>query len=130
MFNQLLQERLDDAKQIERATVSHFLNRTWQGIEVSDEDSFLTSPDTSYDKKKLVELADKINSLPKDKKFINKLARLFEARKQMIKDDNLDWAMGELLAYATLLADKHPIRFSGQDVERGTFSHRHAVVKV
>lgn len=130
VFNQLLQERLDDAKQIERATVSHFLNRTWQGIEVSDEDSFLTSPDTSYDKKKLVELADKINSLPKDKKFINKLARLFEARKQMIKDDNLDWAMGELLAYATLLADKHPIRFSGQDVERGTFSHRHAVVKV
>lgn len=130
VFNQLLQERLDDAKQIERATVSHFLNRTWQGVEVSDEDSFLTSPDTSYDKKKLIELADKINSLPKDKKFINKLARLFEARKQMIKDDNLDWAMGELLAYATLLADKHPIRFSGQDVERGTFSHRHAVVKV
>lgn len=130
VFNQLLQERLDDAKQIERATVSHFLNRTWQGIEVSNEDSFLTSPDTSYDKKKLIELADKINSLPKDKKFINKLARLFEARKQMIKDDNLDWAMGELLAYATLLADKHPIRFSGQDVERGTFSHRHAVVKV
>ena len=130
VFNQLLQERLDDAKQIERATVSHFLNRTWQGIEVSDEDSFLTSPDTSYDKKKLIALADKINSLPKDKKFINKLARLFEARKQMIKDDNLDWAMGELLAYATLLADKHPIRFSGQDVERGTFSHRHAVVKV
>lgn len=130
VFNQLLQERLDDAKQIERATVSHFLNRTWQGVEVSDEDSFLTSPDTSYDKKKLIKLADKINSLPKDKKFINKLARLFEARKQMIKDDNLDWAMGELLAYATLLADKHPIRFSGQDVERGTFSHRHAVVKV
>ncbi|MCW8969209.1 MAG: 2-oxoglutarate dehydrogenase E1 component, partial [Flavobacteriales bacterium] len=129
-FNNLLQERLDDAKQIERATVSHFLNRTWQGIEVSDEDSFLTSPDTSYDKKKLITLADKINTLPKDKKFINKLARLFEARKQMIKDNNLDWAMGELLAYATLLVDKHPIRFSGQDVERGTFSHRHAVVKV
>ncbi len=129
-FNQQLQERLDDAKQIERATVSHFLNRTWQGIEVSDKKSFLTSPDTSFDKKKLLELADKINTLPKDKKFINKLARLFEARKQMIKDDNLDWAMGELLAYATLLKDKHPIRFSGQDVERGTFSHRHAVVKV
>jgi 2-oxoglutarate dehydrogenase E1 component len=129
-FNNLLQERLDDAKQIERATVSHFLNRTWKGIGISDKKSFLTSPDTSYDKKKLVELADKINTLPKDKKFISKLARLFEARKQMIKDDKLDWAMGELLAYATLLADKHPVRFSGQDVERGTFSHRHAVVKV
>lgn len=129
-FNNLLQERLNDAKQIERATVSHFLNRTWKGIGISDEQSFLSSPDTSYDKKKLIALANKINSLPEDKKFISKLARLFEARKQMIKDDNLDWAMGELLAYATLLADNHPVRFSGQDVERGTFSHRHAVVKV
>lgn len=129
-FNNLLQARLDDAKQIERASVTHFLNRTWEGFEVSNKDSFLTSPDTSYNKKKLLELADKINTLPKDKKFITKLDRLFEARQQMVVDDKLDWAMGELLAYATLLADKHPIRFSGQDVERGTFSHRHAVVKV
>ncbi|PKP49553.1 MAG: 2-oxoglutarate dehydrogenase E1 component [Bacteroidetes bacterium HGW-Bacteroidetes-12] len=129
-FNNLLQARLDDAKQIERASVTHFLNRTWEGFEASNKDSFLTSPDTSYNKKKLLELADKINTLPKDKKFITKLDRLFEARKQMVVDDKLDWAMGELLAYATLLADKHLIRFSGQDVERGTFSHRHAVVKV
>lgn len=129
-FNQLLQERLDDAKQIERATVSLFLNRTWKGIEVSNETSFLTSPNTAYDKKKLLGLADKINHLPKEKKFISKLVRLFDARKQMVKDDKLDWAMGELLAYASLLEEKHSVRFTGQDVERGTFSHRHAVVKV
>jgi 2-oxoglutarate dehydrogenase E1 component len=48
----------------------------------------------------------------------------------MIANDNYDWAMGELLAYASLMKEGHPVRFSGQDVERGTFSHRHAIVKI
>src|SRR6185369_11551253 len=45
-------------------------------------------------------------------------------------NDRLDWAMGELLAYGTLLTENFPVRFSGQDVQRGTFSHRHAVVSL
>ena len=48
----------------------------------------------------------------------------------MIENNNLDWAMGELLAYGSLMKEGFPVRFSGQDVERGTFSHRHAIVKI
>jgi 2-oxoglutarate dehydrogenase E1 component len=45
------------------------------------------------------------------------------------ENDAMDWAMGELLAYGSLLVEGHDVRISGQDVERGTFSHRHAIVK-
>jgi 2-oxoglutarate dehydrogenase E1 component len=51
-----------------------------------------------------------------------------KTEKAMVANDNYDWAMGELLAYASLMKEGHPVRFSGQDVERGTFSHRHAVI--
>jgi 2-oxoglutarate dehydrogenase E1 component len=68
--------------------------------------------------------------LPEDKKFIRKIQRLVNSRKTMFDEDRLDWSMAEHLAYGTLLEEGYDIRISGQDVERGTFSHRHAVVKV
>ena len=130
-FNNLLQERLSDAKEIEKASVTQFLKRTWEGFDYSNEKSFNQSPKTSYDKKKLVAIGKKISTLPSNKKFIKKTMRLFDARLKMIESGgDLDWAAAELLAYGTLLEEGHPIRFSGQDVERGTFSHRHAIVKV
>jgi 2-oxoglutarate dehydrogenase E1 component len=91
----------------------------------------MTPVDTTYDLEKLTEIAEVITELPKDKKFLRKIAKLIEARKTMYFEDNkLDWAMGELLAYGTLLKEGYDVRMTGQDVERGTFSHRHAVVKV
>lgn len=130
-FDDLLQERLSEAKQIEKATVTKFLNRTWKGFEYSKAGDFEKATDTTFDKKKLTEIAKKISTLPKDKKFINKIVKLFDDRLKMVNEiDQLDWAMGELLAYSTLLEEGHMVRLSGQDVERGTFSHRHAVVKV
>ena len=70
-----------------------------------------------------------MHALPEGKKYFRKIVKLFNDRLSMLKEDRLDWGMGELLAYATLLIEGFPIRISGQDVERGTFSHRHAVVK-
>jgi 2-oxoglutarate dehydrogenase E1 component len=130
-FSNILQERLDEAKEIEKASVKQFLKRTWEGIEYSGRESFADSPDTGYDKKKLIEIGKKISTLPTDKNFIKKTTRLFENRlKQIEEGTNLSWDAGELLAYGSLLEEGYPIRFTGQDVERGTFSHRHAIVRV
>jgi len=130
-FSTLLQDRLDESKEIKKANVTQFLKRTWEGVEYSNDKSFDKSPKTGVDKKTLTAIGKKISTLPSDKKFIRKITRLFEGRLKMIEEGKqLDWAMAELLAYGSLLEEGYPIRFSGQDVERGTFSHRHAVVKL
>ena len=130
-FNDLLQDRLDFSKQQDKANVTHFLKYTWKDMRYALENDFDQSPDTAWAKDKLVALANKMNTLPTDKKFLKKVTRLFEARLKAISSgEGLDWAIGELLAYGTLLEEGYSVRISGQDVERGTFSHRHAVVKV
>ena len=128
-FDDMLQERLNDAKQIEKAKITNFLEDVWSGYRKSNAEDFQTSPDTSVNKKRLIKLAKKLNHLPDGKKYFRKIVKLFDDRLKMIESDKLDWAMGELLAYATLLDEGYSVRISGQDVERGTFSHRHAVVK-
>ncbi len=128
-FDDMLQERLAEAKQIEKAKITNFLEEVWKDFRKSKKEDFVKSPDTGYDEKKLIQLAKKINYLPEGKKYFRKIIKLFDDRLAMLETDKLDWAMGELLAYATLLQDGFSVRISGQDVERGTFSHRHAVVK-
>ena len=128
-FKELLQGELEKAKKSGKTKVTSFLKSQWSGLKMADNSAFDKSPDTAIDKKTFLEIAKKIVELPKDKKFFNKIQKLFDDRAAMITNDNFDWAMGELMAYASLMKDGHDVRFSGQDVERGTFSHRHAVVK-
>ena len=128
-FDDMLQQRLDDAKQIEKAKITNFLEEVWTDFRKSKRNDFENSPPTGVEKSKLLLLAKKMNSLPTGKKYFRKIVKLFDDRLKMIESDKLDWAMGELLAYATLLDEGKSIRISGQDVERGTFSHRHAIVK-
>ncbi|OFY84792.1 MAG: 2-oxoglutarate dehydrogenase E1 component [Bacteroidetes bacterium RIFCSPLOWO2_12_FULL_35_15] len=128
-FKDLLQEKLDEAKSTEKTTIASFLNGPWSGLRMATSEDFEKSPETAIDKKIFLDLAGKISELPKEKKFFNKIQKLFDDRCAMIANDNYDWAMGELMAYASLMKEGHNVRFSGQDVERGTFSHRHAVLK-
>ncbi len=128
-FDSMLQDRLVEAKQIEKAKVTDFLEDKWKEFRKGKPSDFFQSPDTSVNEKTLIELANSMHALPEGKKYFRKIVKLFNDRLSMLKEDRLDWAMGELLAYATLLIEGFPIRISGQDVERGTFSHRHAVVK-
>jgi 2-oxoglutarate dehydrogenase E1 component len=129
-FKAELDANLDEAKKTEKAKITSFLEGNWKGIRMASDKDFERSPDTAVDEKTFLALAQKTTELPKDKKFFNKIQKVFDDRKAMIANDNYDWAMGELMAYATLMSEGHHVRFSGQDVERGTFSHRHAVVKV
>ena len=125
-----LDQLLDESKKDINTKISSFLDGIWTGVTLSTPEDFDESPKTGVAKKTILELAQKITTLPKDKKFFKKIERIFEDRQAMIQSDALDWGMCELLAYATLLNENVPVRISGQDVERGTFSHRHAVVKV
>jgi 2-oxoglutarate dehydrogenase E1 component len=128
-FKNLLQKELNDAKIIDKANVGNFLNGQWNGLRRATEADFETSPKTAVDATLFLDLAKKTTQLPSDRKFFSKIENIFKERQLMIEKDTYDWAMGELLAYATLMEEGHQVRFSGQDVERGTFSHRHAIVK-
>jgi len=127
-FSDLLESQYEEAKDIPNVYVKHFLEDTWRNLTPAKPKDFEKSPLTAYDKKQLTKLAKTFNTLPEDKKFFRKVGKLMKDRLKMVEEDRLDWAMGELLAYATLLKEGHNVRISGQDVERGTFSHRHAVL--
>lgn len=130
-FKQLLQKDLDNAKQSETVPVPSSNEGRWKKIRPSRDEDFDLSPVTGVKKEDLIMIGEKISTLPTNKKFFDKIVHLFNERKAMMdKGDKINWAMGELLAYGTLLTEGFGVRFGGQDVERGTFSHRHAVVRV
>ncbi|MBF0237921.1 MAG: 2-oxoglutarate dehydrogenase E1 component [SAR324 cluster bacterium] len=130
-FKSLLQERLEEARQRETSQVTSFLQGNWSGLRLATPEDFELSPETGVPRELFHELGDRITTIPEDKKFFDKTRKLYQDRKKMIGDaGKLDWGMGETMAYATLLHQGNPIRLSGEDVERGTFSHRHAVLLV
>lgn len=130
-YRDKLEENLEDSRKEEKTTVTPFMQDEWEGYDYADQAKMMESVDTTFNLEELDEVAEVITHLPEDKKFIKKISRLIESRRKMyFETDKLDWAMGELLAYGSLLKEGHDVRISGQDVERGTFSHRHAVIKV
>lgn len=129
-FRQLLQERLEESKQSDKVKVTNFVESLWKKYRLASESDFnQPSPNTHISAKLFKQLTDGITAIPEGFKPISKVEKLFADRKNMVKSDQYDWAMGELLAYASLNAEGFNVRMSGQDCERGTFSHRHAVIK-
>ena len=125
-----LDENLQASRKKDLTIIKPFMQDEWKGfVQVSD-DVMLQKVDTTYDKKKLDGILETISTLPSDKKFINKITKIVTDRKTMYDNNQIDWGTAEALAYGSLLQEGYDIRLSGQDVERGTFSHRHAVVKV
>ena len=125
-----LEENLEASRKKELTIITPFMQNEWQGYAIADAEKMKEKVDTTFSKETLTDVATVITKLPEDKKFISKIQKLINDRKTMFfETDKLDWAMAELLAYGSLLTEGYDVRISGQDVERGTFSHRHAVVK-
>ena len=129
-FKAELQTKFEESKTVEVLTEEiPMFKGAWEGLRPAKKGEVLTTSDkTKVAKDLFLKLAKEITTLPADKKFFRKITRLFEDRAKMITADSYDWAMGELMAYATLLDQGNRVRISGQDVQRGTFSHRHAVL--
>jgi 2-oxoglutarate dehydrogenase E1 component len=126
-----LDAALEDARKRTITVISPFLGDQWKHIRASKLIDFEQSPETGVAEKRLKEIAKVLYTVPEGMSFFKKMEKLLNDRRNMIeKTDSLDWGMAELLSYGSLLMDGNPIRFSGQDVERGTFSHRHAVLKI
>lgn len=127
-YNESLEEKLELAKKSDKLHIKQFLIEDWQKYHHAERNDFENSPETGIDKMVLKSIAHKLNHPPKDLKIFKKAQKLLTDRNEMIKNEKLDWAMAELLAYGTLVAEGNPVRLSGQDSERGTFSHRHSTL--
>jgi 2-oxoglutarate dehydrogenase E1 component len=121
---------LEDSKNDDKTVITEFMSTDWKDYQKANQNKMLEVIDTTYSRLKLEKIVQVISSLPNDKKFINKIKKLVNNRLTMFEQDKLDWSMAEHLAYGSLLEEGFSVRISGQDVERGTFSHRHGVVKV
>ena len=125
-YNKHLEEELEASKKIAKLNIPRFLPELWASFPFPIDQDFNVETPTGVDKETIIKLWSHINYIPKDKHFFDKVHNIFNNRQKMIDKGKVDWAIGELLAYATLINEGYPVRLSGQDSERGTFAHRHA----
>ncbi len=125
-----LQARLDSVKQKPLPYEYQPQEQDWRALKkTSDPKDFEVSPKTGVEKKTIDKIVKHLMTLPKDFTQLGKINRLLKGKQKLLDENNLDWAMAELLAYGTILLEGKDIRMSGQDVKRGTFSHRHAIFR-
>ncbi len=125
-FDNFLEEKLEISKKLGKVKIQQFLHGDWKEFKYAEKDDFEKHYTSKLTKELLLFLANKINYLPENEKFIRKTHKLVEERMHMMEEESIDWAMGELLAYGSILFSGHSVRISGQDSVRGTFAHRHA----
>ena len=128
-FRQLLQDRLNLVKEKPLPYQFTKFEKEWQSLRRSTPEDFDKSPDTFISEEAIKKVADAITQVPKGFKPIKQIDIQLKQRKEMFfNSKSLNWASAELLAYGSLLLEEKTVRITGQDVQRGTFSHRHAVV--
>jgi len=129
-FKNMLESEYTKSKEDTSSKVREFMEERWSDFQRQKLDMMLQSVDSSYPENKLKNIAKIISTVPDGVKFLRKAERILDGRAKMVfESDTLDWGMAETLAYGSLLEEGFDVRISGQDVERGTFSHRHAILR-
>ena len=124
-----LQERLDDVKQQPLPYRLQEPEKKWRDMRYAKEEDFLQSPQTHISEEKIRNLIEKIFTIEEEFQPIKKVKKLLDDKIKIFENDSkIDWGTAELLAYASIIAEGHDVRISGEDVKRGTFAHRHAVL--
>jgi len=123
-FYAFLDSEFDKAKTYETQQPD-WLQGVWQGLTTPSEKSGKRRGDTSVDAQRLKDIGTKITTVPNSVNIHRTLKRIIKARAEKIASgENIDWGLAEHLAFGTLIEEGHPVRLSGQDSERGTFSQR------
>ncbi|MDR3680718.1 MAG: 2-oxoglutarate dehydrogenase E1 component [Flavipsychrobacter sp.] len=124
-----LQQRLDEVKQKPLPYEYQAPELEWQKLRKAKPEDFDQSPDTFISEADFKELFNALMKWPEGFTPLRKVAKLLQDKIKLFETEGkADWATGELLAYASLLIENNSVRLSGEDVKRGTFSHRHAVI--
>ncbi len=124
-----LQDRLDEVKQKPLPYTRQEPELAWAALRRAEEKDFLQSPQTAISKENLDLVFQSLMKIPDGFTPLKKVQKLLDEKIKLYNESGvLDWATGELMAYGSLLLEGKDVRMSGQDVERGTFSHRHAVI--
>ncbi|MBL3654804.1 2-oxoglutarate dehydrogenase E1 component [Fulvivirga sediminis] len=128
-FRDLLQDRLNEVKQKPLSYKPQKVEEEWKLLSKAKPADFESSPDTSISKEVVEKVAKALTSIPKGFKPLKQIEKLLKDRKvNFFEKKELSWADAELLAYGSLLTEGKLVRMSGQDVKRGTFSHRHSYI--
>ena len=122
-----LQQRLDQVKQQPLPYTYQKPEQAWQKLRRAEAKDFDSSPKTGIPATKIKKVLDHLMTLPESFSPLSKINRLQKGKQKLLDRNKLDWALGELLAYGSILLEGTNVRMSGQDVKRGTFSHRHAI---
>ena len=129
-FKEMLNTEFDNSKKDKNSKVKEFMKSTWEDFERQDLNAMLKVTNTSYPEGNLKNIAKIVSTSPEGANFVKKAERILQGRAKMVFETNeLDWGMAENLAYGSLMEEGFNVRISGQDVERGTFSHRHAILR-
>ena len=124
-----LQNRLDEIKQNPLPYTYQKSETWWQSLRRATAEDFIGSPITAIKESELKTLFDGLMQWPTGFKPLKKVEKLIQDKIKLYTDQRkIDWATAELLAYSSLLTEGKDVRMSGQDIKRGTFSHRHAVL--